>query len=59
MTGTDRQLATIMFSDIVGYTSLMNQNEKEGIELLAKNRSVHQSLITRFLSNITRKIHMF
>jgi class 3 adenylate cyclase len=29
---TSRRLAAIMFSDIVGYTAMMQRNEKEGLE---------------------------
>ena len=33
-----RQLAAIMFTDIVGYTALMGEDEKQAFELLKKNR---------------------
>jgi len=35
-----RQLAAIMFTDIVGYTKLMGEDEQKAFELLKKNRSV-------------------
>ena len=35
-----RQLAAIMFTDIVGYTALMDEDEQEAFELLKKNRQV-------------------
>ena len=33
-----RQLAAIMFTDIVGYTALMGNDEQKAFELLKKNR---------------------
>jgi len=35
-----RQLAAIMFTDIVGYTALMGEDEQKAFELLKKNRKV-------------------
>jgi len=35
-----RQLAAIMFTDIVGYTALMDEEEQKAFELLKKNREV-------------------
>ena len=43
-----RQLAAIMFTDIVGYTSLMDKDEELAFELLEKNRSIHKPLIEKF-----------
>ena len=40
-----RQLAAIMFTDLVGYTSLMNSNEDEAYRVLRKNRDLHNRLI--------------
>ncbi|HEV8505210.1 MAG TPA: adenylate/guanylate cyclase domain-containing protein [Chitinophagaceae bacterium] len=42
-----RQLAAIMFTDIVGYTALMSNDEKKAIELLNKNRSLQKPIIER------------
>ena len=42
-----RQLAAIMFTDIVGYTRLMGENEAKAIELLHINRQLHQSIIRK------------
>ena len=41
-TTTDRQLAAIMFTDIVGYTALMQRNEKKAAEQRARHRAVFQ-----------------
>jgi adenylate cyclase len=43
-----RQLAAIMFTDIVGYTALMGEDEKKAFELLHKNRELHKRLVTQF-----------
>ncbi len=43
-----RQLAAIMFTDIVGYTALMGEDEEKAFELLKKNRQVQRPIIERF-----------
>lgn len=43
-----RQLAAIMFTDIVGYTALMGRDEQKAFELLRKNREIHKPLIKQF-----------
>ncbi len=43
-----RQLAAIMFTDIVGYTALMGEDEEKAFELLKKNRSVQRPIIERY-----------
>ncbi len=43
-----RQLAAIMFTDIVGFTALMGNDEKKSFEILEKNRKIHKPIITQF-----------
>ena len=43
-----RQLAAIMFTDIVGYTALMERNEQRAFQLLDENREVQRPLIEKF-----------
>ncbi|MFN2438110.1 MAG: adenylate/guanylate cyclase domain-containing protein [Chitinophagaceae bacterium] len=43
-----RQLAAIMFTDIVGYTALMGKDEQKAFELLHKNRDIHKPLIKQY-----------
>ena len=43
-----RQLAAIMFTDIVGYTALMGDDEKKAFELLKKNRELQKPIIEQF-----------
>ena len=40
-----RQLAAIMFTDIVGYTALMGSDEQKAFQLLKKNRQIQQPLV--------------
>ena len=44
---SNRQLAAIMFTDIVGYTSLMGKDENAAYQLLKKNRKLQRPLIER------------
>ena len=43
-----RQLAAIMFTDIVGYTALMGEDEKAAFKLLEYNRNLHKSVVQEF-----------
>ena len=40
-----RQLAAIMFTDIVGYTALMGRDEQKAFEYLDKNRQIQKPII--------------
>ena len=44
----NRQLAAIMFTDIVGYTALMGNDEQKAFELLRKNREIQKPIIEEF-----------
>jgi len=43
-----RQLAAIMFTDVVGYTALMGRDEQHAFEILRRNRSIQQPILDRF-----------
>lgn len=43
-----RQLAAIMFTDIVGYTALMGKDEQKAFQLLKKNRQIQQPIIKQY-----------
>ncbi len=42
------QLAAIMFTDIVGYTTLMDEDEDKAFELLEKNRQIQRPIIEKY-----------
>jgi len=48
MPSQSRQLAAIMFTDIVGYTALMGEDEQRAFDLLKKNRSVQRPIIEKY-----------
>ena len=52
----DRRLAAIMFTDIVGYTSLMGKDEKKAFQLLEKNRNIHKPLIEKYHGTFLKEI---
>ena len=43
-----RQLAAIMFTDIVGYTALMSRNEEEALDILRKSRFIQKKSIEAY-----------
>ncbi len=45
---SSRQLAAIMFTDIVGYTSLMSKDEQKALSVLQKNRDIQKPLVNKF-----------
>ena len=51
-----RQLAAIMFTDIVGYTALMGRDEQKALALLKKNKEIHERLITQYNGKLLKEI---
>ena len=45
---SERRLAAIMFTDIVGYTRLMGEDEQKARQVLRENRKIHQSIIKKY-----------
>ena len=43
-----RKLAAIMFTDIIGYTAIMSEDEQNALDILAKNRHIHLPLIEKY-----------
>lgn len=52
----DRRLAAIMFSDIVGYTSIMGQSEKNAFKTININREIHQHLVKEYHGKIVKEL---
>ncbi len=46
--GTERRLAAIMFTDIVGYTALMAESEAKGLRVRTRHRQVVRALVGRY-----------
>ncbi len=51
-----RQLAAIMFTDIVGYTRLMGHNEHKAFEILASNRRLQAPVIEKFSGRLIKEM---
>ena len=51
-----RQLAAIMFTDIVGYTALMGKDEQKAFQLLDKNRAIQKPLIENHHGQLLKEI---
>ncbi|MCG8306319.1 MAG: adenylate/guanylate cyclase domain-containing protein [Cytophagales bacterium] len=51
---SQRQLAAIMFTDIVGYTAMMQRNEQETIEIVERQRSILKEKAKRYRGEITQ-----
>jgi len=47
-TEAKRQLAAIMFTDIAGYSRLANQDEKEALKLIKKQRRLLKPIVKKF-----------
>ena len=47
-----RQLAAIMFTDIQGYTALMQQNEQKAIQVRDKHRRIFNSITEKYKGRI-------
>lgn len=47
MSGEERRLAALMFTDIVGYSSLTQKNERLALELLEEHRKILRPIVSR------------
>jgi class 3 adenylate cyclase len=54
--GTKRELAAIMFSDVVGYTSIMGRDEQKGLAVVAQHRERLRALVSRFNGRLVGEI---
>lgn len=51
-----RRHAAIMFTDIVGYTSLMGSDEDRAFEVLRKNRVIHSKFIEQYNGTLIKEM---
>lgn len=51
-----RQLAAIMFTDIVGYTSLMGKNEAKAMEQVHQSHEIQKRLVEEFEGNWVKEM---
>jgi adenylate cyclase len=51
-----RQLAAIMFTDIVGYTALMGNDDRKAYDILSKNRAIQKPIIEEFNGRWIREL---
>ena len=56
MPGQTRQLAAIMFTDIVGYTALMGKDEQKAFDLLKKNREIQKPIIEEYNGKFVKEL---
>lgn len=56
MTESKRQLAAIMFTDIVGFTKLMGKDEKLALEILESSTTIQREIIERFNGQVLKEI---
>ena len=53
---SSRRLAAIMFTDIVGYTSLMGSDEKRAIDIIRKNRRIHWRSAKKYKGKLLKEM---
>src|SRR5262245_3710813 len=51
-----RELAAIMFSDVVGYTAIMGRDEKKGLETIARHREHLRAVLPKFHGRLIGEI---
>ena len=56
MPQTSRHLAAIMFTDIVGYTALMDKDEDAAFEMLERNRAIHGEVIRKYQGKFLKEM---
>ena len=53
---SDRRLAVIMFTDVVGYTALMQQNESKALHILSINREIQKQCLEAYSGKFLKEI---
>ena len=52
----ERRLAAIFFSDVVGYTSMMGEDESKAIEIMTANEEIHRMALARHGGRILKML---
>jgi len=52
----NKRLAAIMFTDLMGYTALTEKDETAALELVKKNRDLHQSAILKYKGQLVKEL---
>lgn len=55
-TKPSRQTATIMFSDMVGYTSIMGENEDLAYDLVKSNTQLHKEILSQYDGRLVKEL---
>jgi class 3 adenylate cyclase len=53
---TQRRLPATMFTDIVGYDSLLKEEEKKVFDTLRKNQRIHRRFIKKFKGRVLKEM---
>ena len=56
MPQSSRHLAAIMFTDIVGYTALMDKDEDAAFQMLERNREIHNEIIGKYHGRLLKEM---
>lgn len=51
-----REILVVMFTDIVGYTSIMGQNEKMALSILKSNKELHINSVNEFNGCLVKEL---
>ncbi len=52
----DRKLSVVYFSDIVGYTRLMGQDEDHAFDLMTENLAIHKTVLEKYNGRIIKEL---
>jgi adenylate cyclase len=52
----NRKQSVVFFSDIVGYTRLMEQDENAAFELMKLNLNIHQDVLVKYRGTIIKEL---
>jgi class 3 adenylate cyclase/TolB-like protein/Flp pilus assembly protein TadD len=55
-TALNRKQSVVFFSDIVGYTRLMGQDENAAFELMKENLKIHQEIFQKYRGQVVKEL---